>query len=163
MKSILPHPYQHWLCISLCALFLLLSGCASSSRYDGAPIKSALGKQVIKTASTQLGRPYKYGGSSPTTGFDCSGLIQWTFAKHGIFVPRTTKEQAKFGEKVSRRKLQPADILVFRIGRGSLHTALYTGNGRFIHSPSSKKKVRIESMDTEYWKKRLIGMRRPVR
>lgn len=115
---------------------------------------------VVRTAQTQLGTFYRFGGSSPSKGFDCSGLIWWAFRQNGITVPRVTTDQARSGRKVSQP--QPGDILVFRTGRGNsgLHTALYAGNRTFVHSPSSGKRVCTDSLADTYWGPRLIMIRR---
>ena len=126
---------------------------------------SSLGARVAQTARSQIGAHYRLGGTTPK-GFDCSGLIWWAYRQHGINVPRVTDAQAKAGYGVGRGiAMRPGDILVFdtRRGRTGLHTALYTGNGRFVHSPTSGKRVREDSLSQEYWKKRLIRVRRIVR
>ena len=118
-----------------------------------------------QTARSQIGAHYRLGGTTPK-GFDCSGLIWWAYRQHGINVPRVTDAQAKAGYGVGRGiAMRPGDILVFDTNRGrtGLHTALYTGNGRFVHSPTSGKRVREDSLAQEYWKKRLIRIRRIVR
>lgn len=116
--------------------------------------------KIVRTAQTQIGARYRFGGSSPSAGFDCSGLIWWSFRQNGIKVPRVTTDQAAMGKRVSTP--QPGDVLVFRISRSGtgLHTALYAGNGQFVHSPSSGKRVCMESLSDSYWGPRLIGIRR---
>lgn len=98
-------------------------------------------------------------------GFDCSGFIMWAFGQHGVKVPRITKDQAKAGDSVSRSDMRLADILVFRTRSGptGLHTALYAGNGRFVHSPSRGRNVCIDSLQDRYWGPRLIEVRRVLR
>ena len=111
-------------------------------------------KLVVNTAYCQLGKRYKPGGASPK-GFDCSGLIYFVYKKNGYKVPRITTEQAKFGKRISKDSIREGDILVFRMGdspRG-LHTAIYTGDRCFIHSPSSGKTVKRDSVEKTYWKK----------
>ena len=153
----------------LLCLALLLSGCGttyiSAPDYGGRYDTSSLGARVAQTARSQIGAHYRLGGTTPK-GFDCSGLIWWAYRQHGINVPRVTDAQAKAGYGVGRGiAMRPGDILVFDTNRGrtGLHTALYTGNGRFVHSPTSGKRVREDSLAQEYWKKRLIRIRRIVR
>lgn len=154
----------------LCCLAVLLSGCGktyisaptleSGPRYDG-----SLGARVAQTARSQVGAHYRAGGTTPK-GFDCSGLIWWAYRQNGVSVPRVTDAQARTGRGVGRgAPLRPGDILVFDTNRGrtGLHTGLYTGNGRFVHSPTSGKRVREDRLDQEYWKKRLVRVRRVVR
>ncbi len=125
---------------------------------------SGKGYAVSKTAQTQIGKYYRFGGTSPKTGFDCSGLIMWAYDKHGIDVPRNTKAQATVGKKVHSSKARPGDIVVFRSKSTSsgYHTALYIGDNKFVHSPKTGAKVRIESLNT-YWKPRLYSVRRVVK
>ena len=139
------------LAVLLC-LALLLSGCGttyiSAPDYGGRYDTSSLGARVAQTARSQIGAHYRLGGTTPK-GFDCSGLIWWAYRQHGINVPRVTDAQAKAGYGVGRGiAMRPGDILVF---------------GRFVHSPTSGKRVREDSLAQEYWKKRLIRIRRIVR
>lgn len=121
--------------------------------------------RAVRSAQTQLGKLYRSGGSSPRTGFDCSGLIWWAYRQHGVNVPRVTTDQARAGYAVSRSQARPGDILVFKTSSGSrgLHTALYAGQGRFIHSPSTGKRIRYDKMNNSYWNKKLIRIRRVTR
>lgn len=158
------------LLLCLCMACLLgVSACSSKriSAYGPSPAvrQYTLGQRVVLAAQQQIGRKYRYGGESPAGGFDCSGLIWWAYRVNGIRVPRVTGDQAGAGVRVSPRRAQPGDILVFKTGRfwGGLHTGLYVGNGRFIHSPSSGKRVRIDSLANEYWGPRLRDVRRVVR
>ncbi len=153
---------------ALCCLALLLSGCGTTyitapdygTRYD----MSSLGARVAQTARSQVGAHYRLGGTTPK-GFDCSGLIWWAYRQYGIAVPRVTEAQANAGANVGGSPMRPGDILVFdtKRGRTGLHTGLYTGNGRFVHSPTSGKLVREDSLNQEYWKTRLVRIRRIVR
>lgn len=113
---------------------------------------------VVQTMRGQIGVPYRYGGATPK-GFDCSGLIQWSYRQHGISVPRVARAQANFGSPVNRNMLKPGDIVAFKV-RGAYHTGVYSGNGYFIHSPSRGRKVREESLNTPYWQRVYIGARR---
>ncbi len=143
-------------------LCLFAQGCGKSKvSAPGGIARERSGPAVVATARTQIGKPYKYGGASPRTGFDCSGLIVWSFKQHGVAVPRLAKDQAKYGRAVKRSQLKPGDIVVFRIsGRAGYHTGIYSGNGKFVHSPSSGKRIREESMSAVYWKRRYVSARR---
>lgn len=126
-------------------------------RYDG-----SRGSQVLKTAMSQYGVDYEYGEADPGDGFDCSGLIWWSYRQHGIKVPRRTVEQRRAGWSVSRKNIRQGDIAVFRIGRSQLHTGLVVDKNRFLHAPSSGGYIRVDSLNDAYWKKRILGFRRIV-
>lgn len=117
------------------------------------------GKSIVATARRQTGVPYRSGGTTPQKGFDCSGLIFWVYGQHGVSVPRLAKAQASYGRPVSSSSLQHGDIVAFRIN-GAYHTGIYSGNGKFIHSPSSGNRVREESLSTAYWRRSYVGARR---
>ena len=162
------HIFHLFLC-GLTALCLLASTGCASKRYGYLPPEisgasaSRMGVNVVRTATTQLGKPYRLGGASPRSGFDCSGLIYWSFGQNGITVPRVTSSQAKVGTKVAINRLQPGDIVVFRTKNApnGLHTGIYVGSGRFIHSPNSRSRVRVDDLSpSSYWRKRLVMGRR---
>ncbi len=166
----LSRPLAVLCCLALALILGSTPGCAPT-RITGLtatrqPTRdaSALGAKVVRTASTQLGRPYRSGGESPSKGFDCSGLIYWSFLQNGVKVPRVTTDQARAGRPVPRNRLQPGDIIVFRApsGPNGLHTGLYAGQGKFIHSPNSRSKVRVDSLTTPYWTKTFLTARRIV-
>lgn len=122
-------------------------------------------KKVVHSAYSQLGKRYRPGGASPKKGFDCSGLIYWAYLTNGYKIPRMTTEQAKYGKKVAKEDAREGDILVFKTSNSprGLHTAIYTGKNQFIHSPSSGKKVKQDTVSKEYWQKRLVSVRRVIR
>lgn len=148
--------------VLLVLLCLLAEGCGMTRvAGPGGASRPKNGSAVIATAKSQIGRPYKYGGAEPNTGFDCSGFILWTYKQHGVKVPRQAKDQAMHGKVVKKSQLQPGDIVVFRIsGRSGYHTGLYSGRGKFVHSPSSGKKIREDNMNDDYWKRRYVSGRR---
>lgn len=125
---------------------------------------------IIATAIEAMGRPYTYGGTGEDgEGFDCSGLIQYSYGKHGIEVPRRSTDQAREGRKIERRVklLSPADILTFSNHGGKVsHVGLYIGDGRFIHSATRGVQISVLSPDDPYgkwWYKRWVGVRRIVK
>lgn len=147
------------LSLTLC---LGLSGCGflgSSGQTSLEAPPNASG--VVKIACSQMGKKYCPGGASPRKGFDCSGLVWWSYKQRGVNVPRITTDQAKAGKKVSRKQAKPGDIMVFKVSRSprGLHTGIYAGNGKFVHSPSSGKFVCIETLKP-WWNDRLIAIRR---
>lgn len=103
-------------------------------------------KAAVRLASEFLGTPYKWGGAAPG-GFDCSGLVQYVYAKSGVHVPRTTYDQWKSGTPVGRGQLQAGDVVFFEpSARGPGHEGLYIGGGRFIEAPHTGASVRISTL-----------------
>jgi cell wall-associated NlpC family hydrolase len=129
---------------------------------------AALAARVIDTAEGAMGQPYKWGGTGDNGGFDCSGLIQYAYAQHGITLPRRSADQARAGRAVEKKvdALAPGDILTFaRSGTRISHVGLYLGDGRFIHSASKGVQVSLLSAEDPYgrwWWKRWMGARRVV-
>jgi cell wall-associated NlpC family hydrolase len=117
---------------------------------------------VVVQALALLGTPYRYGGSSPATGFDCSGLVRHVFAEAARQeLPRRSEEMQRFGQPVARRDLQPGDLVFFNTSRRAFsHVAIYIGEGRFVHAPAGSGVVRIEGLDDRYWAARFDGARR---
>ena len=144
--------------LALLCLALFAAGCASKTATP-TPDDKVSGAAISKTALSTVGTPYVYGGSTPAKGFDCSGLVAWAYSKNGVKVPRTVKEQSKLGASVSKSALRPGDLVIFRISSG-LHTGIYTGRGRFVHSPSTGKKVRVDDINDKYWRGKFIAARR---
>lgn len=119
--------------------------------------------ELIGSAMGLLGVAYRYGGTSASTGFDCSGFMQHIFRRSmGLNLPRTSAEQAKMGVGVSRGELQPGDMVFFRtLGRGRIsHVGLYIGNDRFIHAPRTGKRIEITSLSNKYWNTKYAFARR---
>lgn len=141
----------------------------SSPATQGAD-RATLADSIIATATDAMGRPYEFGGTGTNgEGFDCSGLIQYAYGKHGIKLPRRSVEQAAEGRKVDRKTklLAPADILTFSNRGGRVtHVGLYIGGGRFIHSATRGVQISTLRADDPYgrwWYKRWVGVRRIVR
>jgi cell wall-associated NlpC family hydrolase len=135
---------------------------AAPAAPQATPKAIPLGKAdgLISTAKDQLGVRYSWGGTS-RSGFDCSGFVQYVFAKHGVKLPRTALSQSGVGQKVARADLQAGD-LVFFITRGSRvsHVGIYVDSGKFIHASSGGGRVRIDALSTSYYAKRYAGARR---
>lgn len=105
----------------------------TGTRTERAPTATA--RSVLATADQYVGSPYEWGGESPS-GFDCSGFVQYVFARHGVTLPRTSRQQAQVGQAVSQ--LQPGDLMLFASNGSRIdHIAIYTGNNTIIHSSSS--------------------------
>lgn len=118
--------------------------------------------QLAVQAVSMLGIHYKYGGTSPENGMDCSGLVRYVFKEAwGTNLPRTSAEISHVGQRVNPNDLQPGDLVFYNtLRRGFSHVGIYLGDNKFIHSPSAGGQVRIESMDLSYWKRRFNGARR---
>jgi cell wall-associated NlpC family hydrolase len=120
----------------------------------------AAGLQVARTAESLLGLPYREGGALPD-GFDCSGFVNYVFARHGIAVPRDVRRQALVGAAVAPGDIAPGDLVFFSTtGSGPTHVGIAIGGGRFIHAPKSGDVVRAESLSADYWTSRFVGARR---
>ena len=107
-----------------------------------------------------VGRPYKYGGASPS-GFDCSGLVLYSYRQAGVTLPHNTSQQRRISKHVKVSELKRGDLLFFdQEGRKNSHVGIYLGDRRFVHAPSSGKHVRDDSLDNPFWKKHLSEVRR---
>jgi len=115
-------------------------------------------------ALSLTGTPYRYGGNSPETGFDCSGFVRHVFhSTLGIELPRSSSEINKLGEKITTNELRPGDLVFYNtLRRAFSHVGIYLGDGRFVHSPSSGGGIRVEDMSQSYWQKRFNGARRII-
>ncbi|MBI3812028.1 MAG: C40 family peptidase [Nitrospirae bacterium] len=150
-------------------LLIALAGCAGNSpRPDFSDLPRDAGrsstpvqKEVIRTAHSLLGTPYKYGGTTPE-GFDCSGFVNYVYRKAaGVALPRETHDLVRAGRPVLVAELRPADLVYFKIEHQKpLHVGIYLGEGKFIHSPSTRGKINIQRLDQEYWRDRYLGARR---
>jgi cell wall-associated NlpC family hydrolase len=120
-------------------------------------------RDVLQRALGLLGTPYRWGGSSPDSGFDCSGLVGYVFRNAlGIELPRVSREMAKAGEPVADRASLSAGDLVFfsRTGGEVDHVGIYVGEGRFVHAPRTGRDVTVSSLDTGYWSEKFLEARR---
>jgi cell wall-associated NlpC family hydrolase len=140
------------------ALAWLSFGCASG----GARLRHGVdGSDLVEVARDQLGVKYRFGGKSPDEGFDCSGLVHYSFKKLGVSVPRATSALYREGTKVPKGQLEPGDLVFFNIsGFGVSHVGIYSGGDKMVHAPSTGSKVREESIAIKYWLKRFRGARR---
>lgn len=123
---------------------------------------SSRASELAMQAMGMIGIHYKYGGNTPESGLDCSGLVRYVFKEAwGADLPRTSAEISRVGETIEPQNLQPGDLVFYNtLKRGFSHVGIYLGNNKFIHSPSAGGRVRIESMDLSYWKQRFNGARR---
>ena len=157
-------------------LSLILAGCASQPMRspEAEPEPEAATAPVIRStdeASTvamqalaYLGTPYRTGGLSPQTGFDCSGLVAYAYREGaGLALPRNTRDLSHVGEPVERTALRPGDLVFYNTQRREYsHVGIYLGEDRFIHAPSSGGEVRVENLRAGYWVRRYSGARRVI-
>jgi cell wall-associated NlpC family hydrolase len=145
---------------SAVAALAALAACASAPapRAESTP---GLGERAAGNALKMVGKPYRYGGASPASGFDCSGLVQFSFRQAGVALPRSTGSQLITGTRVRLSSMRRGDLLFFdEEGKKKSHVGIYLGEGRFVHAPSSGKQVRTDSLESPYWKKHLSEARR---
>lgn len=157
-----------------CVLAALLAagGCASKTptppgatpavTKDARPRKTGKVAAILRTARSQLGIRYKWGGNSPKTGFDCSGFTWYVFHQNGIDLPRISWQQFGTGSAVSYTDLRPGDLIFHKVEKKakSLHVGIVSNRGTFYHAPSSGKRVMESSLKNAYWKKHFVGARR---
>ena len=117
---------------------------------------------VLQRAMGLLGTPYRWGGTSPDSGFDCSGLVNYVFRTTlGIELPRVSRDMASNGEKVERASLVAGDVVFFgRRGKRVDHVGIYLGDGQFVHAPRTGRDVTVSRLDTGYWAGRFLQARR---
>lgn len=118
--------------------------------------------ELVVSAMGFLGLPYRRGGNSAETGFDCSGFVKAIYEQTvGMILPRRADQQASVGQKVEQSELQPGDLVFFNTMRRTFsHVGIYVGDNKFIHSPKPGAQVRVEDMTVGYWAKRYDGARR---
>ena len=137
-----------------------LSGLATARHSPSASsVQKLLGEGLM-----YIGVPYRWGGSSPITGMDCSGLVQLVFRNSvGVDLPRTALEQSAQGNRVNQLDLKPGDLVFFNtMGENISHVGIYVGNGKFLHAPATGKLVRIDKLSTKFWERRYVTARRVI-
>jgi len=151
---------------SLAIAILALAGCSSTPQK--APVAGSgstrptadIAGQAAGYAQTMIGKPYRYGGTSPK-GFDCSGLVFYSYKQAGVALPHSTDKQRSASRSIKLAELRRGDLLFFnQEGKKYGHVAIYVGDGKFVHAPSSGKSVRSDRLDSAYWKKHLSEARR---
>lgn len=156
---------------ALAGVLLLLVACASSPRREATfkPSDSALANEparapenavgtandVLFRAMALVGTPYRWGGNTPSGGFDCSGLVEYIYRNAAnMDLPHSSRDMASMnGEKIKRMDdLVSGDLVFFGSGRGISHVGVYVGKGRFVHAPNSGGTVRLDDIDGPYWR-----------
>lgn len=147
------------------ALIAALAACSSPPRVpdaSGYPVATTganaqvadpVRARIVFTAMQMVGVPYAWGGSSPA-GFDCSGLVQYAYSNAGLHVPRTAAAQMDAAAPLTLENAQAGDLLFFRDGSRTSHVAIYLGQGRFVHAPSTGGQVSLDSFGNAYWRMR---------
>ena len=118
---------------------------------------------LVLSAVSLVGTPYRYGGNSPGTGFDCSGLVVYLMAQQDVGMPRTVQEQFRVGTSVARDRLRPGDLVFFTTtGPGATHVGIVidADGTQFMHAPTNGSVVRIDRLDADYWRQRWVGAKR---
>jgi hypothetical protein len=118
-----------------------------------------LGVRVVRYARRLLGVPYRYGGDSPQTGFDCSGFVRFVYARFGLTLPHSSYADFNLGRRVSRGSLRPGDLVFFD---GVGHVGMYIGGGRFIHAPHTGTRVQVTSLNEPWYRSSYDGARRLI-
>jgi cell wall-associated NlpC family hydrolase len=152
---------------------LYFSGCASQQAQQKPATPGVLGadkssqaNDILFNALGLVGTPYRYGGSSPDNGFDCSGLIQYVYRESAdVALPRTVAEMNNHeAPDITEDNLQSGDLVIFATDGGSRpsHAGIYVGEGRFVHAPSSGGEVRMDFLDDKYWQRSYLNAKRPL-
>jgi cell wall-associated NlpC family hydrolase len=158
------------------AVLLLLGACAGTpSVDDGAAAQRSIERPhipdtqphgvrgtVTRVATDMLGVPYRYGGTSPSEGFDCSGLVFYAYTYAGLSVPRNSVELFKAAEKIPLDAAREGDLVFFQDQRKLSHVGIYLGDNRFVHAPSSGSTVRVSTLDSAYYRRHLVGVGRLI-
>lgn len=153
--------------LCLLALLLILAGCATSSNlpaYRTAPPRLSAddASDVTIYAISLVGTPYRYGGNTPASGFDCSGLIAHVYRTHAnISSPRTVAALTNWGQPVPASEVRTGDLVVFVQNGVAMHAGIYVGEKRFVHAPSTGGEVRLDRLTSVYWSRQAYSFRRP--
>lgn len=161
------------------ALVLLLGACAGSPALEpeAGTVRQPRGVEpaapshrapesvrgtITRIATDMVGVPYRYGGTSPAEGFDCSGLVFYSYSGAGLTVPRNSVELFKAAEKIPLESARAGDLVFFQDQRKLSHVGIYLGDRRFVHAPSSGSTVRISTLDSAYYRRHLVGVGRLI-
>ena len=164
-----PMPVPARIAASLLGLAVLAACSSQPSRPPTADTAAAQARgngfsasSVTIRALGLVGTPYRYGGNTPESGFDCSGLVTYVFADMlDLRLPRTSRELARVqGPKISAERLSSGDLVFFGSGNEVWHVGIYVGEGRFVHAPSSGGTVRLDALDNPYWQRHYSGAKR---
>jgi len=154
--------------LSALLALLLLGACGSTSgvRSSSAPVPSRVtneqASEVTVYAVGLVGTPYRYGGNTPDSGFDCSGLIGHVYkTRTGMTLPRSVAGLQHWGQAMPTGEIRSGDLVFFGRGEIPTHAGIYVGNGRFVHAPSTGGTVRLDQLSAKYWAAQRVAFRRP--
>jgi cell wall-associated NlpC family hydrolase len=135
---------------------------ATTTVKDAATTAFHSARDLASAALNLIGIRYKWGGNTPETGLDCSGLVRYVFQQvTGVTLPRTAKDMSRVGEQVALSDLQPGDLVFFNTQRFAFsHVGIYLGENRFVHAPRRGREVEIATFDSSFWQRRFNGARR---
>ncbi len=145
--------------MGLLCIAVSLSACASAPVRPVTGYTPAIGEKAAKTAAAMTGRPYKYKGDSPV-GFDCSGLVRYSYLSAGLEVPHGTQQLREVTKPVETKYLRKGDLLFFSESGKASHVGIFLGGDLFVHAPSTGGRVRKESLTDLHWKKSFLEARR---
>lgn len=141
--------------------FYIVKPSAYTAFQDGRQDSQRFREKIVKTAGQYVGVPYRWGGESRRTGFDCSGFTMVVYRLNGLDLPRSSRQQWKVGRKIDRRQLQKGDLVFFATTGGSRvsHVGIYTGNNKFLHAPRRGSHIKTSSLSSKYFRTRYLGAR----
>jgi cell wall-associated NlpC family hydrolase len=167
----MPHPLLALLAVAAA----LLTGCASGPEVQPATLERAavspesdrghdveltIGGAVAELAIGMVGARYRYGGTDPIEGFDCSGLAFYAYTQAGYRIPRTSQEQFRAARKIALHEAGAGDLVFFQDQEKLSHVGIYLGGGRFVHAPANGQKVAVASMSSAYYQQHLVAVGR---
>jgi cell wall-associated NlpC family hydrolase len=146
--------------LAVSASILLLAACTSVAPVPAPP--ASVANDVLIRAIGLVGTPYRWGGNTPASGFDCSGLVDYVFrTQAGLVLPRTSREMAELkAPRIRRQDLEAGDLLFFGYHHRVNHVAIYVGNGRFVNAPDTGGTVRLDRLDGYYWRDHFLFAKR---
>lgn len=162
----MPSPLRSPLLTFALSAIVFGCACAGSATADArhgpfyAAPKPAIGQRAATIAVKEVGVPYRWGGASPASGFDCSGLVYWTYGRLGIALPHSSYALYDQGRQVARSRMKAGDLLFFS---GLGHVGIYIGRGRMVHAPHSGTRVQVVRLRSSSYGARIVGVRRVVR
>jgi cell wall-associated NlpC family hydrolase len=163
--------FAHMGAMLMIGVLVVLAGCSSVPQASAPPVAAPQpagrltleqANDVTVTAIGLVGTPYRYGGNTPASGFDCSGLIGYVYKQRaGVVAPRSTAGLIDWGTNIPAASLRTGDLVVFAQNGRATHAGIYVGEGRFVHAPSTGGTVRLDSLKSTYWAKQQVSYRRP--